>query len=114
YGLKPVSRLLFFGPPGCGKTVTAEALAGELGLPWVRVRFDGVVSSFLGETAANLRKVFEFIEQGRYVALFDEVDALAKDRNDPADHGELKRVVNAFLTMLESHTGSSILIAATN
>lgn len=114
YGLKPVTRLLFFGPPGCGKTVTAEALAGELGLPWVRIRFDGVVSSLLGETAANLRKVIEFLEQDRYVALFDEVDALAKERDDPRDHGELKRVVNAFLTMLDSYTGPTMLIAATN
>lgn len=114
YGLKPISRLLFFGPPGCGKTVTAEALAGELGLHWVRIRFDGVVSSYLGETAANLRKVFEFLEENRYVALFDEVDALAKDRDDPGDHGELKRVVNAFLSMLDSYSGPSILIAATN
>lgn len=114
YGLKPVNRMLFFGPPGCGKTVTAEALAGEMGLPWVRIRFDGVVSSFLGETSANLRKVFEFLEHGRYVALFDEVDALAKERNDPGEHGELKRVVNALLTMLDSYEGPSILIAATN
>lgn len=114
YGLKPVTRLLFFGPPGCGKTVTAEALAGELGIRWVRIRFDGVVSSFLGETAANLRKVFEFLEENRYVALFDEVDGLAKERDDQAEHGELKRVVNAFLTMLDSYTGPSILIAATN
>lgn len=114
FGLKPVSRMLFFGPPGCGKTVTAEALAGELGLSWVRIRFDGVVSSLLGETAANLAKVFEFLERDRYVALFDEVDALAKERNDPGEHGELKRVVNAFLTMLDSYSGQSILIAATN
>lgn len=114
YGLYPADRLLFCGPPGCGKTLTAEVLAGELGLPLAIVRIDSVVSSFLGETAANLRQVFDFIAATPMVVLFDEFDALAKERADTAEHGELKRVVNAFLQMLDAYEGKSILVAATN
>ncbi len=114
YGLYPADRLLFCGPPGCGKTLTAEVLASELGLPLAIVRIDSVVSSFLGETAANLRQVFDFIATVPMVVLFDEFDALAKERADTAEHGELKRVVNAFLQMLDAYEGKSILVAATN
>lgn len=114
HGLFPADRLLFCGPPGCGKTLSAEIVAGELGLPLAIVRIDSVVSSYLGETAANLRKVFDFITAIPMVVLFDEFDALAKDRADSAEHGELKRVVNAFLQMLDAYEGKSLLIAATN
>lgn len=114
HGLKPKSKLLFCGPPGCGKTLTAEVIAGELQLELVVIRFDAVVSSYLGETAANLRKVFDFLERGRYVALFDEFDGIAKEREDEAEHGELKRVVNSFLQMMDSYRGRSLMIAATN
>jgi AAA+ superfamily predicted ATPase len=113
-GLQPTRKLIFFGPPGCGKSLTAEVLATELSLPLATIRIDSVVSSYLGETAANLRKVFDFIERRPVVALFDEFDALAKDRNDGGDHGELKRVVNAVLQMIDAYRGQSIIIAATN
>jgi SpoVK/Ycf46/Vps4 family AAA+-type ATPase len=114
HGLKPITRLLFCGPPGCGKTTAAEVLATELGLELAIIRFDAVVSSFLGETAANLRKVFDYLEQGRYVGLFDEFDAIGKEREDASEHGELKRVVNSFLQMLDGYRGRSLMIAATN
>lgn len=114
YGLKPVQKLLFFGPPGCGKTLAAEVLASALSLPLVVVRLDSVISSFLGETASNLRKVFDYIAEHPTVALFDEFDALTKDRGDSADHGELKRSVNAVLQMMDSYRGNSILVATTN
>jgi SpoVK/Ycf46/Vps4 family AAA+-type ATPase len=114
YGLRPSSKLLFAGPPGTGKTSAAEALAHDLGLDLVIVRVDAIISSFLGETAANLRKVFEFLEQGRYLALFDEFDALGKERDDPSEHGEIRRVVNAFLQQFDAYRGRSILVAATN
>ena len=114
HGLPPVDRLLFCGPPGCGKTLTAEVLASELGLPLAIVRIDGVVSSYLGETAHNLREVLDFVAATPMVVLFDEFDALAKERADVADHGELKRVVNAFLQLLDGYEGKSLLIAATN
>lgn len=114
YGLRPVDKILFFGPPGCGKTLTAEVLATELGLPLVLIRLDSVVSSYLGQTAANLRKVFDFIDSTPMVALFDEFDALGKERVDSSEHGELKRVVNAVLQMLDAYQGRSLIIAATN
>ena len=114
HGLRPSDRVLLCGPPGCGKTLTAEALASELGRPLAIVRTDSVVSSFLGETAANLRKVFDFAAKSPMVALFDEFDALGKEREDASEHGELRRVINAVLQMLDAYEGRSILIAATN
>lgn len=114
WGLRPMGRILLCGPPGCGKTLASEVLALELGLPLAVVRFDAVVSSLLGETAANLRKVLEFLTTQRVVALFDEFDAIGKTRDDASEHGELRRVVNAFLQMLDGYRGRSILLAATN
>ena len=114
YGMQPAQKLLFCGPPGCGKTLAAEVIAHSLSMPLILVRLDSVISSFLGETAANLRKVFDYLISQPVVALFDEFDALAKDRGDSADHGELKRSVNAVLQMMDSYRGESILIATTN
>jgi SpoVK/Ycf46/Vps4 family AAA+-type ATPase len=114
HGLQPARKLLFVGPPGCGKTLAAEVIAGALSLPLVLVRLDSLVSSFLGETASNLRRVFDFVSKTPVVALFDEVDALTKDRGDSSDHGELKRAVNAVLQMMDGYRGSSVLIATTN
>ncbi len=114
YGMQPVDRILFCGPPGCGKTLTAEVVATELSRSLVIVRLDSVISSYLGETAANLRKVFDFISLSPMVVLFDEFDALAKERSDLAEHGEIKRVVNTVLQMMDSYQGKSVMIAATN
>lgn len=114
HGLRPTDRILFCGPPGCGKTLTAEVIAKELGRPLAVVRTDTVVSSFLGETAANLRRVFEFAAASPLVTLFDEFDALGKEREDVSEHGELRRVVNAVLQMLDAYEGRSIIMAATN
>ena len=113
-GLRPSHKLLFCGPPGCGKTATAEVIAAELGLPLVYIRFDSVVSSLLGETASNLRKVFEYIHEDTWVVLFDEFDAIGRSRDDATEHGEIKRVVNSFLQMLDNFQGRSLLVAATN
>lgn len=114
YGMMPAEKILFFGPPGCGKTLTAEAIAYELDRPIAIVRLDSLVSSFLGETATNLRKVFDFIAKHKLVVLFDEFDALGKERDDGSEHGELRRVVNAVLQMMDSYEGKSIIVAATN
>ncbi len=91
-----------------------EALSRELGVPLLVVRFDAVVSSLLGETAANLRKVFDYVARGVWVVLFDEFDAIGRSRDDSTEHGELKRVVNAFLQMLDRFSGRSLIVAATN
>jgi SpoVK/Ycf46/Vps4 family AAA+-type ATPase len=112
--LKARQKLLLAGPPGCGKTLCAEVIASELGLPLIYTRFDAVISSYLGETAANLRKVFDYAKRGTFVVFFDEFDAIGKSREDVEDHGELKRVVNTFLQLLDNFVSESIFIAATN
>lgn len=114
YGLQSARKILFCGPPGCGKTVAAEVVAQGLYLPLVLVRFDAVVSSYLGETAANLRKVFDFARTRPMVMLFDEFDAIGKSRTAEEEHGELKRVVNSFLQMLDGFRGNALMLAATN
>lgn len=113
-GLPRRQRLLLQGPPGCGKTTAAEALAAELGRPLLVVRLDAVVSSYLGETASNLRRILDYADQAPFVVLFDEFDALGRSRDDVAEHGEMKRVVTAFLQMTDRYRGPSLLLAATN
>lgn len=113
-GVFPIKRILFYGPPGCGKTLAAQALAGEIGLPMLYVRFDALVSSYLGETASNIRKVFEYAKNDSWVIFFDEFDAIGRSRNDTTEHGEIKRVVNAFLQQVDNFKGNSLIVAATN
>jgi SpoVK/Ycf46/Vps4 family AAA+-type ATPase len=114
HGLEPRSTLIFVGPPGCGKSMTAEALAGELGLGLARVRLAAVVSSFLGETARNLEQIFAFLKTGSWVLLFDEFDMLARERGDRIDHGEVRRIVSALLQLVEDTRADSLVIATTN
>ncbi len=114
HGLRPRRRLLLHGPPGCGKTMTAQALAGELKLPLVRVRLEVIFSRYLGETAGTLTEVFAEVARVRGVYLFDEFDALGRTRLDDSDVGEIKRVVTTFLQLLDADVSDSLLIAATN
>jgi SpoVK/Ycf46/Vps4 family AAA+-type ATPase len=114
HGLKPSSKLLFCGPPGCGKTLTAKVLASVLSLPLVYVNLSSVISSYLGETAVNLKKIFDYIQTGEWVVLFDEFDAIAKDRNTLNEHGEIKRLVNSLIQLIDASNDQSIFIAATN
>ncbi|MEM9770955.1 MAG: ATP-binding protein [Cyanobacteria bacterium P01_D01_bin.73] len=115
FGLKFQQKILLYGPPGCGKTLGAERLAWNVGLPFVKVRFDAMVSSYLGETAGNLRRVFDAASQSPCLLFLDECDAIAKTREDIQEVGEIKRVVNTFLTVLDEYDASSgLLVAATN
>ncbi|GBL10418.1 MAG: ATP-binding protein [Microcystis aeruginosa L111-01] len=115
YGYLPKTKLLFWGPPGCGKTFTAKYLAYELGLPVGLLRLSAVISSFLGDTASHLQRVFNLANTTPMVLLLDEVDAVGKNRDDPNDVGELKRVVNSLLQAMDSFDSSkSIVIAASN
>lgn len=114
YGIPAIQRILFFGPPGCGKTVAAEAIAFELDLPLAILRLDAVVSSLLGETASNLRAVFQFIERVPSVLLLDEFDAMGGEREGKSEHGEMRRVVNTILMLMDQYRGESVIIAATN
>ena len=112
--LSPANRLLLCGPPGCGKTMTANAIARELGLQIAYVRLDGLVSSYLGQTSANLRKVFDSVRDKRIVLFLDEFDAIAKKRDDTNELGELKRVVTTLLQNFDNMPQNVLLIAATN
>lgn len=114
HGLSARRKILLVGPPGAGKTMTASALAGELGLPLLVVRLDGVITKFLGETAAKLRLVFDAMVATRGVYLFDEFDAIGSDRGRPNDVGEIRRVLNSFLQFLEADDSDSLVLAATN
>lgn len=114
YNLKPKNKLLFCGPPGCGKTQTAKVLSSALGLPLVYVNLTAVFSSYLGETATNLQKIFTYIEKGEWLVLFDEFDAIARDRDNLNEHGEVKRLVNSLLQLIDNTTNQSIFVAATN
>lgn len=114
HGLGPKQKILLCGPPGTGKTMSSKVLASSMGIPLVRVEFDSVISSFLGETGSNLRKIFDFAEKERCVLLFDEFDMVAKSRDDEMEHGEMKRVISSFMQLVDSYDGRSVLIAATN
>lgn len=114
HGLTPRRKLLFIGPPGSGKTMTASALAGELHLPLFTIMLEGLITKFMGETAAKLRLVFEAIRQTPGVYLFDEFDALGAHRNQSNDVGEIRRVLNSFLQLLEKDSSQSLIVAATN
>jgi len=113
-GFRPLRRLLLIGPPGTGKTMTASALAGDLHLPLFLIRLDGLITKFMGETAAKLRLVFDALSETRGVYLFDEVDALGGERARTNDVGEIRRVLNSFLQFLEQDESDSLLVAATN
>ena len=113
-GVFPTRRVLFYGPPGCGKTLAAKTLAAEIGIPMLYVRFDSLISSYLGETSSNIRKVFEYAKNDSWVIFFDEFDAIGRSRSDESEHGEIKRVVNAFLQQIDSYKGRSLIVAATN
>ena len=114
HGLSPRRKLLLVGPPGTGKTLTASVLAGELGIPLFLVRLDALITKYMGETAAKLRQVFDAVSDVRGIYFFDEFDAIGSQRGLTNDVGEIRRVLNSFLQMLEQDRSSSMIIAATN
>lgn len=114
HGLSPRRKLLLMGPPGTGKTMTASVLAGELGLPLFQVRLDGLITKYMGETAAKLRQVFDATNRTRGVYFFDEFDAIGSQRGLANDVGEVRRILNSFLQMIEQDDSHSLIVAATN
>lgn len=114
HGLSPRRKLLLVGAPGTGKTLTASVLAGELGVPLFQVRLDGLISKYMGETAGKLRQIFEATGQTRGVYFFDEFDAIGSQRGLTNEVGEIRRVLNSFLQMMEQDQSHSLIVAATN
>jgi SpoVK/Ycf46/Vps4 family AAA+-type ATPase len=114
HGLVPRKKLLLVGPPGTGKTMSASVLAGELGLPLLTVRLESLITKYMGETAAKLRLIFNAIAQSRGVYLFDEFDSIGSHRGQTNDVGEVRRILNSFLQMIEQDESDSVILAATN
>lgn len=114
YGLEPRNRLLLSGPPGNGKTTLAEAIAESLAVPLIVPRYDQVIGSYLGETAARLARVVEYARSRPCVLFFDEFDTLGKERGDRHETGEIKRVVSSLLLQVDQLPSYVVLIAATN
>lgn len=114
HGLEPRHRVLLVGPPGNGKTSLAEALATEMMIPFMVVRYDAIIGSYLGETAGRMRQVFDYARITPCVLFFDEFDAIGKERGDAHETGEIKRVVSSLLMQIDDLPSYVVVIAATN
>lgn len=113
-GINLPNTLIFYGPPGCGKSKLAEYISKKTELPLITTRLDGLISSYLGSTAKNIRAIFNYAQSVPCVLFLDEFDAIAKVRDDKNELGELKRIVNSLLQNIDSIQNGSIIIAATN
>lgn len=114
YGLLPRKTILLYGAPGCGKSLGAKRLAWNVGLPLMKVRFDALISSYFGESAANLRTVFAAAKERPCVLLLDECDFIARSRGNGKDIGEASRIVNSLLQLMEDYDAPGLLVATTN
>lgn len=114
FGLKPRKTVLLYGPPGCGKSLGAKRLAWNTGLPLMKVRFDVLISSFFGESAQNLRSIFGAAKEKPCVLLLDECDFIARSRTNSKDIGEVSRIVNSLLQLMEEYDAPGLLVATTN
>lgn len=114
FGLQPRKTVLLYGPPGCGKSLGAKRLAWNTGLPLMKVRFDVLISSFFGESAQNLRSIFAAAKEKPCVLLLDECDFIARSRTNSKDIGEVSRIVNALLQLMEEYDAPGLLVATTN
>jgi SpoVK/Ycf46/Vps4 family AAA+-type ATPase len=114
YNLEPRSKFLFVGPPGNGKTSLAEAIAYSLALPFLTVRYEGIIASYLGETSFKLKNLFDYVRTQNCVVFFDEFDSIGKERGDRHETGEIKRVVSSLLLQIDRLPSYVIVVAATN
>src|SRR5258708_6841729 len=114
YNLRPRNRLLLAGPPGNGKTSLAEALAHSLMVPLIVARYEGLIGSYLGETASRLRRLFDYVRTRACVLFFDEFDTVGKERGDAHETGEIKRVVSSLLLQIDGLPSHVVVVTATN
>jgi SpoVK/Ycf46/Vps4 family AAA+-type ATPase len=114
FGLRPRKTILLYGPPGCGKSLGAKRLAWNIGLPLMKVRFDTLISSYFGESAANLRTIFAAAKERSCVLLLDECDFIARSRVNSKDIGEASRIVNSLLQLMDEYDAPGLLVATTN
>jgi SpoVK/Ycf46/Vps4 family AAA+-type ATPase len=114
FKLKPRHRIFLHGAPGNGKTMLAEAMAHELGVPFLRVKYGGLIDSHLGETAKNIDTMMEYASSAPCVLFADEFDGIGMDRSDNQDVGEARRITNQLLIALERMPAHCVFIAATN
>lgn len=114
YGLSHRRKLLLVGPPGTGKTMTAQVLSNKLDIPLGIIQVDKLVTKYMGETSAKLRQIFNLVNQETAVYLFDEFDAIGGERSFDNDVGERRRVLNSFLQFIEQDQSNSVIVAATN
>lgn len=112
--VEPRHRLLFIGSPGNGKTSLAEAMAEALVLPLLVVRYEGVIGSYLGETASRLQRVFDHVRTRECLLFFDEFDSIGKERGDTHETGEIKRVVSSLLLQIDALPSHVVVVTATN
>ncbi|MGQ1910275.1 AAA family ATPase [Marinifilum sp. RC60d5] len=115
YNLPVINKILLFGKSGCGKTMTAKAIAHKLNKKLKTINLGNIISSKLGETSRNIASAFKMVETQEAVLFFDEFDSLGKERNyDNTDSSEMKRVVNGMIQMMDNLPKNSVIIAATN
>ncbi len=114
HGLSHRRKIMLIGPPGTGKTMSAQVLAHELRLTLHTIQVDRLVTKFMGETSAKLRQIFDLIQADPGVYLFDEFDAIGGERTLENDVGEMRRVISAFLQFIEQDMSDSIIVAASN
>ena len=114
YNLEPRHRVLLAGPPGNGKTSLAEAIADALNVPFIVARYEGIIGSYLGETAQRISRVFEYARSRKCVLFFDEFDVVGKERGDTQETGEIKRVVSSLLLQIDAVPSYVVVVSASN
>jgi SpoVK/Ycf46/Vps4 family AAA+-type ATPase len=114
YNLQPRNRILLAGEPGNGKTTLTEGIAHSLMVPLIVARYEGLIASYLGETAARLNKLFDYVRTRSCVLFFDEFDTVGKERGDVHETGEIKRVVSSFLLQIDNLPSHVVVATASN